>query len=82
MYILPNIPEGVFVHFHDIRIPQDYPREWYIDYKHFWTEQYLLYLFLCNNMDYEIIFAGNYMHLKYSDEMGKNLVGYLSTDKG
>jgi hypothetical protein len=37
--ILPRLTDGVFVHFHDIFLPYDYPSEWA---ERYYSEQYLL----------------------------------------
>ena len=44
--ILPKLPQGVIVHFHDIYLPYDYP-QFMCD--RFYSEQYLLAAFLLNN---------------------------------
>jgi predicted O-methyltransferase YrrM len=73
--ILPYLAVGVVVHIHDIRFPQDYPREWIIKRKYFWNEQYLLYMFLCFNDSFKILFASNYMKLRYPKEFRKSVEG-------
>jgi len=35
LYILPRLKPGIIVHIHDIRFPQDYPREWVVDRRYF-----------------------------------------------
>lgn len=73
--ILPKIPVGTIVHIHDIRFPQDYPREWLIKKKYFWNEQYLLHMFLLFNDSFEILFASNYMKLRYPKEFSESVMG-------
>jgi hypothetical protein len=47
--ILPNLKTGVFVHFHDIFLPFDYPEE---TKERGWSEQYLLAVYLlCGTID-------------------------------
>ncbi len=41
--VIPILAPGVFVHFHDICLPSDYPREWG---KRYFSEQYLLGTYL------------------------------------
>lgn len=60
--ILPILQPGVIVHFHDIFLPDEYPRSWVVEEKRFWTEQYLLHAFLIFNSDYEILWASHFMH--------------------
>lgn len=56
--VLPRLRPGVVVHFHDIFLPYEYPRAWYLRGT-FLTEQYLLHAFLIGNDDYEILFAAH-----------------------
>ena len=60
--LLPNLQPGVVVHFHDIFVPDEYPKSWVINEKRFWTEQYLLHAFLAFNCEYEILWASHYMN--------------------
>ncbi len=65
--IIPKIKKGVYIHFHDIFLPVEYPKNWVLkDYK-FWNEQYVLRAFLMYNNTFEVIWAGQYMHQKHSD---------------
>jgi predicted O-methyltransferase YrrM len=43
--ILPRLPAGVFVHFHDVHWPFEYPADW-LDRGWAWNEAYLLRAFL------------------------------------
>ncbi len=52
---------GVFVHFHDIFTPKDYPRRWIVDDVLFWNEQYLLEAFLAFNQDFRIVCAAHHL---------------------
>ena len=67
--ILPRLKKGVLVHIHDIFFPYHYPRQWVIENRVFWTEQYLLQAFLCFNKSFEVIFGNNYMLTEYPDKM-------------
>lgn len=60
--ILPRLPAGVIVHVHDIFFPGEYPREWVTRDFIFLNEQYLLQAFLTFNREYEVLWAGAYMH--------------------
>lgn len=60
--ILPRLNKGVIVHAHDIFLPAEYPKEWILRDRRFWTEQYLLQAFLAFNKTYEVLWAGSYMH--------------------
>jgi len=56
--VLPRLRPGVVVHFHDIFLPDEYPRAFY-DMAMYLSEQYLLHAFLIGNDDYEIVFAAH-----------------------
>lgn len=63
--VLPSLPKGVFVHFHDIFFPDNYPKEWVVKEHRFWAEQYLLHAFLLFNKKFRIVYANNYMFSKH-----------------
>ncbi len=67
--ILPRIRKGVFVHFHDIFLPAEYPEEWVKKEFRFWNEQYILQAFMSFNESFEVVFAASYMHLNYPDKL-------------
>ena len=56
-----SINSGVYVHVHDIFTPRDYPREWIVDDRKLWHEQYLLEAFLSFNDEFEIVCALNWI---------------------
>lgn len=59
--ILPMLKPGVYIHFHDIFYPFEYPKEWI--YKGiFWNENYILRAFLMNNNSYSISFFMTYYY--------------------
>ena len=47
--VMPRLAEGVWVHFHDIFWPGDYPAPWLLDEGLTWNEQYMLQAFLMHN---------------------------------
>jgi hypothetical protein len=55
--ILPNLKKGVWVHFHDIFTPLNYPEKWLKEEFRFWNEQYLLEAFLSYNDHFEIVLS-------------------------
>lgn len=61
--ILPILKHGVYVHFHDICLPYEYPKKFATnpEFRMFWTEQYLLQAFLLNNSNFEIILPTTYI---------------------
>jgi hypothetical protein len=58
--ILPVLKPGVFVHFHDIWYPFEYPRDW-LDRGMFWNEAYLLRAFLMFNPSFEIVMFNSHL---------------------
>lgn len=59
--ILPRLKPGVFVHFHDVFYPFDYPSEWLNEGK-YWNENYFLRAFLSYNSEWQIVFFNSYIH--------------------
>jgi hypothetical protein len=57
--ILPALPVGVWVHFHDIFWPFEYPPDW-IRRGLAWNEAYLVRAFLMYNADFEVAFWAPY----------------------
>jgi Methyltransferase domain len=53
--VLPVLAPGVIVHFHDIFLPWEYPRQWFEQMGWYWAEQYLLQAFLAFNTTFEIL---------------------------
>jgi hypothetical protein len=58
--VLPRLPKGTFVHFHDIFYPFEYPQEWLLSGR-YWNEIYLLRAFLAYSSDWEIYFFNSYV---------------------
>lgn len=67
--ILPRLNSGVIVHIHDIFFPAEYPEHWIKNQHYFWNEQYLLQAFMAFNDSFEVLWASNYLHLKYPDKL-------------
>ena len=56
--VLPQLPAGAIVHFHDIFIPYDYPT----CYDHLcWTEQYVLHALLAQSPRYRTLLSTQYL---------------------
>lgn len=69
--VLPKLNKGVFVHFHDIFLPFDYPKAWIQSRNRFWNEQYMLHAFLMFNERFKVVWASNYMKINYKDNISK-----------
>jgi predicted O-methyltransferase YrrM len=74
--ILPRIRPGVVVHVHDIFMPMEYPKRWVLDQHQFWNEQYLLQTFLSFNAAFEVLWAGQWMHINHPDLLMKAFPSY------
>jgi hypothetical protein len=69
--ILPTLAPGVVVHVHDVFTPRDYPRQWVVEERRLWNEQYLLEAFLSFNSDFEVIAALNWLSHHHRDRLVK-----------
>jgi predicted O-methyltransferase YrrM len=59
--VLPRLPPGVVVHFHDIYLPFDYPRDVLHTYFH-WQETSLLRAYLTENTKTRVLFCLSQLH--------------------
>ena len=69
--LLPQLRPGVFVHFHDIFTPRDYLREWVVEQRLLWNEQYLVEAFLSCNRSYQIVAALNFLAHRHPEALGR-----------
>lgn len=58
--ILPRIQSGVYIHFHDIFYPFEYPKSWIYEGRA-WNEDYVLRAFLQYNHQFEIQLFNTYL---------------------
>jgi hypothetical protein len=64
--VLPLLPSGIFVHFHDVFYPFDYPSEWLMQGR-YWNENYFLRAFLSYNREWRIYFFNTYVAFAFND---------------
>ncbi len=70
--VLPILKPGIYIHFHDIFYPFEYPKDWI--YKGYaWNENYILRAFLMDNANYEIVFMNTYLEYKYPEKLPEML---------
>lgn len=70
--ILPNLKKGVYIHFHDIFYPFEYPKEWIYEGRA-WNESYFIRCFLQYNYSFRIEYFTHYMSL-YNKDMLKEFL--------
>lgn len=70
--ILPHLQPGVFVHFHDVFYPFDYPTHWLTDGR-YWNENYFLRAFLSYNSEWSVKFFNTYVHYMFGDLIKEKL---------
>jgi len=70
--ILPRLSDGVYVHFHDIFFPFEYPKEWVFEGRA-WNETYLLKAFLQFNKSFRIVLMNTYMENYHQPFFAENL---------
>ncbi|MFC2188312.1 class I SAM-dependent methyltransferase [Fulvivirgaceae bacterium LMO-SS25] len=76
--ILPKLRPGVFIHFHDIFYPFEYPKEWIKQGKS-WNEIYILRSFLMYNNEFRIKLFADYLHKKHPQIFSEIPLCYKNT---
>jgi hypothetical protein len=74
--VVPRLPAGVIVHFHDIFLPYEYPREWVVEMRLAWAEQYLLQAFLAFNRQFEVLLPVHALARTARDELDRLIPGF------
>ncbi len=70
--ILPSLNSGVYIHFHDIPYPFEYPKEWIYEGLAL-NEAYILRAFLQYNSSFKIIFFNTFIQYFYQDKFLKEM---------
>ena len=73
--VLPRLPAGTFVHFHDIFFPYDYQRDLQSSV-FFWSESSLLHAFLIGNSRYTLRLSMSMLHYQCPNELRNCLPNY------
>lgn len=76
--ILPILASGVWIHFHDIFFPYDYPPQWLIERRMAWNEQYMLEAFLAYNSHFEVVLANHWLSVDYPQDVAKIWPGVVN----
>jgi hypothetical protein len=74
--IIPSLPKGVFIHFHDIFWPFEYPAEWLAD-GCAWNETYLLRAFLMFNPQFRTKFWVPYAAQAWPEIISAKMPRYM-----
>lgn len=70
--LLPRLKPGVLIHFHDVRYPFEYPKEWF-ELGVSWNEAYILRAFLQFNKEFPILFWNDYMVKFHADAVRRRM---------
>lgn len=79
--LLPSVPAGVYVHFHDIFWPFEYPMPWVMEGRA-WTELYMLQAFLQYNAAFEIMLWNDWLYVTARDVIQQRLPRMLDNPGG
>ena len=71
--VLPSLPSGIFVHFHDIFLPWDYPADW--EWRGYNEQQAVCALILGGG--YEVMFSSRYALGAMADEVMGTVIARL-----
>lgn len=70
--IMPALQVGVFIHFHDVFYPFEYPKEWIYEGRA-WNEAYLLHGFLQYNHCFRIEFFNTYLEHFFPERFARDM---------
>jgi len=70
--ILPRLASGVYIHFHDIIYPFEYPRKWVLQGRA-WNEAYLLKAFLQFNHSFRTVLMNSYLNQFHREFFEENM---------
>lgn len=73
--VLPRLPGGAYVHFHDIYFPYDYQRD-LLTTTFFWSESVLLHAFLVHNTRYAVRASLSMLHYAKQSDLMQCLPNY------
>ncbi|NJK33742.1 MAG: class I SAM-dependent methyltransferase [Oscillatoriales cyanobacterium SM2_2_1] len=65
--IMPLLNPGVWIHWHDVFFPYDYPTRWLIEERRNWSEQYMLEAFLAFNNHFAVRLANHWSSLEFPE---------------
>ncbi len=74
--VLPRLQPGVFVHFHDVFLPWEYPRVWFEQMRYYWAEQYLLQAFLAFNRAFSILVPAHAVAREHPERLRRTIPSF------
>jgi len=77
--LLPRLPPGAVVHFHDAFYPFEYPLKWVLDDNRSWNELYFLHAFLMYNHAFEIRFFNHFVATTQRDAVRRLIAEPLAS---
>jgi predicted O-methyltransferase YrrM len=80
--VLPRLAPGVYVHFHDVFYPFEYPSAWILYHRRAWTETYLLRAFLQFNDAFEIVLFSDYLARFHQEAAARSFPSMLTSRPG
>ncbi len=80
--ILPALKPGVFIHFHDIFYPFEYPPDWFFQENRSWNEIYVLRAFLMHNSFYDVQFFNSLFFQAHRQEIEARMPLFLKNSGG
>ena len=72
--VLPALPTGALVHFHDIFLPEDYPESW--TWRGY-NEQAAVAALIASGDTYEVLFASHYVVTEMAERLSESAVAGL-----
>jgi predicted O-methyltransferase YrrM len=59
--IIPLLNPGVLIHIHDVFLPYEYPKQWVVECRWKWSEQYLVQAMLQCSNEFDVLWCGHYL---------------------
>jgi predicted O-methyltransferase YrrM len=70
--VLPSLNKDVYIHFHDVMYPFEYPKQWVYEGR-FFNEAYLLRAFLQYNDSFSIVYFNTYLEHFYKKRIEESI---------
>lgn len=79
--VLPVLPSGCYVHFHDIFWPFEYPMPWYREGRA-WNEAYFVRALLANSSKYQVVLHNHFLAARQPEVLADALPRYFEGSGG